>query len=197
MRLSSTPAFYDFLSRLERRTCFRWAVARSLHKARMISGAGFERRQLALLEGWPRKRLESAGNDFARTVLLNRLIPKVMAKWRRHQEAGDRCVIVSRALDVFLQPFAKALQADALICCELAYESDVCLGVLAGPAVAGQMKADLIAERIGIFDGAECFAYGDSEPDEPMLRMARHRYVVGARIPAWAANAGCELIHPS
>jgi len=192
--LQSTPAFVSFMSQTDSRMALRWAFLRLLRSACLISPSDFRRRKLGLLTGFKRSLLEEAGQRFAQTILLPRLLPSVLERWCNHQRSGATCAIVSRALDVFLEPLAIQLKPTALICCQLAYDSGICLGRLRGPDLTGDAKAAVVRPLLAGTRNSDTYAYTDSAADAPLLRLVRHRYVVAPVMPGWAKQLGCHLI---
>jgi phosphoserine phosphatase len=82
-------------------------------------------------------------------------------------------VLVSGALDVILDHFAKEFGTTHIIANRLEIHNRYATGKLLRPVVAGPTKARLVVEHAKQHghDLEECFAYSDSYSDVPMLSV--------------------------
>jgi phosphatidylglycerophosphatase C len=141
----------------------------------------------ASLAGIPAAEIDRLGEAFARDVAATRLRDDTTARLRRHRELGHTVVLASASLDPYLVPLGRLLSADEAVCTMLERGADGRLtGRLAGPNCRGAEKARrvlaLLDER-GLA-GAEVWAYGDSDGDEPLLAGADHALRVdGVHVP--------------
>ncbi|MBI3911546.1 MAG: HAD family hydrolase [Armatimonadetes bacterium] len=90
---------------------------------------------------------------------------------RAHGTAGRKVVILSASLRFVLEPLARHLGAEALICQELVARGGFITGELDGPPLNGTERARRLREYAihhGI-DLSASYAYGDSAGDIPML----------------------------
>lgn len=134
-----------------------------------MSKVGFWRTEPAVV-----RRL---GEEYAATVLPTVLRPIALERIAWHKARGDRVVVVSAALDVYLEPWCRSLGLD-VICTQL----EVCDGRLTGRYIGGDCcgdaKAKRIRERYTLSDYGTIYAYGDTEEDREMLDLA-HRKCFG------------------
>jgi len=99
---------------------------------------------------------------------------------RRHQRRGDLTVLVSGSFPACVEPVARYVRADLVVCTR----PEIVDGVYTGRAdrpVVGPAKADAVRDvlaRHGIKAG-DCFGYADHASDLPMLRTVGHPVVVG------------------
>ncbi|HKA03531.1 MAG TPA: HAD family hydrolase [Acidimicrobiales bacterium] len=180
-------AAFDFDGTLTRRDCmvpFLRQVAGSGALVRAVaaeSGAVARRDRDALKAGVVRRLLagrsladlSDEGSRFAAEIVARRLRPDTVAILRRHQEAGDRTVLVSASLRPYLDPVAAALRIDHVICTELETRD----GVLTGELVDGNCRGPAKATRLQAWLGEhalEVWAYGDSSGDNELLALAAH-----------------------
>ncbi len=180
-------AAFDFDGTLTRRDCmvpFLRRVAGSGALVRAVaaeSGALARRDRDALKAGVVRRLLAGRsladltdeGARFASEIVAGRLRPDTVTILRRHQDAGDRTVLVSASLRPYLDPVATALGIDHVICTELEARD----GVLTGELVDGNCRGPAKATRLQAWLGdtsVEVWAYGDSSGDDELLALAAH-----------------------
>ena len=132
------------------------------------------------LRGVDAVRLRTQGETFARDVLPGVLRPDAMARLQWHRERGDRIVVVSGGLDVYLAPWC-ATQGVELACSVLA-ERGGCITGYAGPQCVGKEKVRRILALCDPQAYAAIHAYGDTHEDEAMLAMAHHRTYRGQAV---------------
>ncbi|SDR02287.1 HAD-superfamily subfamily IB hydrolase, TIGR01490 [Pseudoxanthomonas sp. CF385] len=185
-------ALFDFDGTLTTRETFpdfmRYAVARP----RLIVGGvllapvvfGYRRGWLAGnptrasivqvgLRGVDAARLRAQGDAFARDVLPGVLRPDAMARLAWHRDRGDRIVVVSGGLDVYLAPWCAAQGVDLL--CSVLAERDGRITGYAGAQCVGEEKVRRVRALCDPQAYAAIHAYGDTHEDQAMLAMAHHR----------------------
>ncbi len=154
-------------------------VPNDVAKARLLR-ATLAGRSALELEGWTTQWL---AKDFP-----GQLQHWTMARLAWHKGAGHCCVIVSASPDVYLERVAAQLGFDGLICTQLMAQGDQSTGYLTGemqtPNCHGEQKVlrlkSWLAERFGArLDDVELYAYGDTNGDLPLLRMAQHAWYRG------------------
>lgn len=125
------------------------------------------------LRGVDAERLRAQGAAFARDVLPGVLRPEAMARLAWHRQRGDRVVVVSGGLDVYLAPWC-ADQGVELLCSVLAERGGRITGY-AGPQCVGEEKVRRVHTLCDPRAYAAIHAYGDTHEDLAMLAMAHHR----------------------
>ena len=125
------------------------------------------------LRGVDAERLRAQGAAFARDVLPGVLRPEAMARLAWHRQRGDRVVVVSGGLDVYLAPWC-AGQGIELLCSALAERRGRITGY-AGPQCVGEEKVRRVHTLCDPQAYAAIHAYGDTHEDLAMLAMAHHR----------------------
>jgi phosphatidylglycerophosphatase C len=138
------------------------------------------------LRGKDAVELERAGKAFAAEIASTRLRDDTLARLRRHRELGHTVLLASASLDLYLEPLGELLPADAIVCTRLERGPDGRLtGRLVGANCRGAEKARRVRQWLAAsaLEGAELWAYGDSEGDDELLALADHpRRVDGVRI---------------
>jgi len=183
-------AAFDFDGTLTRRDCMvpflrRLAGSRAVVRALAVESPAMARRGRdavkagvlrRLLAGRSLVEVTRSGEVFAGDIMDRRLRPDTVAILRRHQDAGDRTVLVSASLRPYLEPVAAALGIDHVICTELEAVDGVLTGELVGGNCRGPMKAARLQAWMGdpSPDGVLAWAYGDSSGDDELLALATH-----------------------
>ncbi|MFJ6696357.1 HAD family hydrolase [Streptomyces sp. NPDC091272] len=133
--------------------------------------------------GVPAAELEAAGRHWyaAYREGASAFVLRAVEALRGHRAAGRTVVLVSGSMRALVEPVARDLGADAVLCTELCADAR---GVLTGEverpmigAVKGAAARDLIRRSGAVADG--CYAYGDHASDLPLLRAVGRPAVVG------------------
>lgn len=130
--------------------------------------------------------MDELGERLLRSVLGGALYADAWRLVAAHQRRGHRVVIATSALPFQVEPLARELMIDDVLCTQLEEEGGVLTGEVDGPILWGQGKADAVqrfAARNRI-DLAQSFAYGNGAEDVEFLST------VGRPRPV---NAGSEL----
>jgi phosphatidylglycerophosphatase C len=120
-------------------------------------------------------RARRVGEAYAADVLPALVRPVALERIAWHRERGDRIVVVSASLDLYLDPWCRANGVE-VICTRL----EVKRGRLTGRCIDGDCSGDEKARRIRA--QIDCsryetvYAYGDTEEDRPMLELADKRF---------------------
>ncbi|WP_233840569.1 HAD family hydrolase [Dyella sp. 2HG41-7] len=120
-------------------------------------------------------KVHAAGRRFAVDVLPTAMRPDALERIRWHQQQGDRVVVVSGALDVYLTHWCKQHGLD-LICSGLETRGDLLTGRFRGEQCVGPEKSRRIRETLDLNEFPVVYAYGDTHEDLEMLQLAHRRY---------------------
>jgi phosphatidylglycerophosphatase C len=127
-------------------------------------------RQLAEVRG--------VGERFAADLFRLRLRNELADRVAHHRRQGAYLLIVTCALDVYVEPFAAALDFDGVVAAQvLADASGRCTGELHDANLRGDRKARAVEEHLrsaGLDPAVTVVhAYGNSRDDEALLAWAR------------------------
>lgn len=98
-----------------------------------------------------------------------------------HRKHGGEIVFVSGSFAACLEPIARYLGVEHVLCTRLEFEMGKHTGKIEGTSVIGQGKALLIQSFLKIqeYEALDrCFAYGDHISDLPMLNIVGNPVVV-------------------
>ncbi|MER6097816.1 HAD-IB family hydrolase [Streptomyces sp. NPDC001728] len=127
--------------------------------------------------------LEACGQEWYGKARAGGLLhTPVYEALRRHADAGDLVVLVSGAFAACLDPLAREIGADLVVCTVPEVTSEGRLtGELIGAPMIGEAKAEAAHRIMTAFGLApeDCSAYADDESDLPLLRAVGHPVLVG------------------
>ena len=135
-----------------------------------------ERLVCSLFMGEPVARMREVGREHAHEI-LNWTRPAARQRIEWHKGRGDRLVMVSASLDLYLAPVADALGFDDLLCTNPSVNHMVFDGRLVGKNCRGPEKVCRLTNLLGNLSEYELHAYGDSAGDREMLAVASHPYL--------------------
>jgi phosphatidylglycerophosphatase C len=124
------------------------------------------------LKGVPRMQLEEDAEAFAGQVWPGVLRYDALACWKDWGARGAYRVIVTASPEITVAPFARRLEADALLGTSLAFDTDGRVtGAFTGPNCRGEEKVRRLRAAFGD-DMKLTAAYGDTTGDTEMLAIA-------------------------
>lgn len=134
----------------------------------------------AFLGGLSAAHLRTAADAFAQRQMPRILNDGVYAQLCAHKAGGARVVLVSAALDIWLEPFAR-LEGVELVCTLAQYRDGVFRGAWQTPNCRGPEKVSRLREYLGDWSGCHIIAYGNSAGDRDMLKAAHEAWWVDRR----------------
>jgi len=128
-----------------------------------------------LFVGQSLDKLQAIGKEHAKEI-ERWFRPAAIKKIHWHNQQGHRLIMVSASLDLYLEPMAKRLGFDELLCTRLSAKNNVLSGRLLGANCRGIGKTVQLELLVGPLAGVELYAYGDSAGDKEMLEAAMHPF---------------------
>ncbi len=172
------PGFVRFAVRRSRKLAGGIVLSPLLvaYKCRLVSDRSI-RGALSRVGFWREDpdQVRRLGERYAEEVLPALIRPAALERIAWHKARGDRIVIVSASLDVYLEPWCRTLGAE-VICTQLETSDRRLTGRYLHGDCCGQEKARRIRERYSLADYGTVHAYGDTEEDREMLDMAHRKY---------------------
>jgi HAD superfamily hydrolase (TIGR01490 family) len=150
-----------------------------------------------LLAGRPVGELVAVADAVVADDLLPRLTPASLAALALHRDAGDRIALVSAAVDLIVEPVARALDIDLIACTTLARADGRFTGEVVGTMPMGSGKAEVLralcAEHGG--DPLDAVAYADHFSDRHMLELVGTPVVINPakRMASFALARGWRI----
>ncbi|CAI3795302.1 HAD family hydrolase [Rheinheimera sp. MM224] len=142
----------------------------------MVSSSRMRRLLVKLaLTGRSKMELERLGLSYATKFLPTVIRPLAMKKLQWHLAAGDRVVLVSASLDLYLKPWCDHMGIE-LLSASLEAEGDRLTGYYNGPDCCGAEKASRVKALLKLSHFDRIYAYGDTKEDHELLALADEKY---------------------
>ena len=142
------------------------------------SRTAFNRNFYRLYKDLPSRELRRQAGEALPDFIQPRIQHEAVRRIREHRRRGDHVVLVTGALD-FLVDSLKHL-GDELIAARLVERTGRFTGELAEPPLTADGRASLAARLAADHqvDLADCYAYGDSLADLPLLELVGHPHAI-------------------
>ena len=114
--------------------------------------------------------------------LLKKLDPVLLQQLQLHQQRGDRVVLVSASVDVYLAPICDILNIE-LICTQDDIQHGRLTGFYRSEDCSCAQKKLRILQQLDLADYQSIYAYGNSEEDLEMLSLANYPYMMAENKP--------------
>lgn len=147
-------------------------ASRSYLKARLL------RRCLA---GREYAEVLGVAQDYARRLQTRGCRPDAVARWAWHRARGDRLVLASASLELYLEPLAELLGAEHVLATGLQVEAGRLTGAMSTANCRGSEKARRVGDLITDTRPVSVWVYSDSRSDRPSLDLAD----VATRVRPW------------
>lgn len=130
-----------------------------------------------MFKGNSAKQLQQLGQEYAQTLVKN-LDTQLFQRLLQHQAQGDKVVLVSASIDLYLKPVCELLNID-LICTQVEIHNGFITGQYSTPDCSSEQKKIRVHEAYHLNDYAHVYAYGNSYEDLQMFSLADSCYMVG------------------
>jgi phosphatidylglycerophosphatase C len=119
--------------------------------------------------------IQSLGRIFTDEVIPQYIRPEAFRKIQWHKSQGDKIVVVSASLDVYLKHWCNNNEL-GLICTKFEVKNGLITGKYYHGDCSGKEKAKRIIKNYNIEDYKIIYAYGDTAEDREMLSLANKKY---------------------
>jgi putative phosphoserine phosphatase/1-acylglycerol-3-phosphate O-acyltransferase len=106
----------------------------------------FMRQEVLALQGQPVEDLDALGTRLTRGAIGGWLFPEAVALINDHRRQGHLIVIASSALPFQVEPLARELGIDHVLCTRLETRRGICTGEIDGEVLWGAAKADAVRQ---------------------------------------------------
>jgi fatty acyl-CoA reductase len=142
------------------------------------SRIAFNRSFYRLYKDLPARELRAQAKEALPDFIQPRIQNEAVRRIREHKRRGDRVILLTSALDFLVEPLQHL--ADEVHAARLVERVGRFTGELAEPPLTADGRASLAA-RLAADHGVElsdCFAYGDSLADLPLLELVGHPHAI-------------------
>lgn len=122
-----------------------------------------------------------------------RLCPGTLAAIERHRRAGDRLVLLSASVDLYVPLIGSRFGFDETICTGVAWRNGRLDGALTTPNRRAEEKLRCIQSLRARYPGSRIAAYGNSRSDLDHLRAVERPMLVNGRWRARRAAASLGI----
>jgi putative phosphoserine phosphatase/1-acylglycerol-3-phosphate O-acyltransferase len=148
--------------------------------------------------GQPADQMAALGQRLYDEQLSARVFPEMRALVRAHLKQGHTVALTSSATTFQIEPIARALGVEHVLCTRLEVADGILTGQVDGRAPWGAGKAEAVqrfAEQHGV-DLSRSFAYTDGDEDVPLLHLVGSPRAVnpGKRLAAVAGRRGWPVL---
>jgi len=133
-----------------------------------------------VMSGARREDVEAWARLYCASRLPRLLNPGAVTAIERHRAAGDRLVLLSASVDLYVPQIARTLGFDEAICTGVSWNGDRLDGRLTTPNRRGEEKRRCIAVLRERFPGSRIAAYGNAASDFPQLLAVDEPLLVNA-----------------
>jgi phosphoserine phosphatase len=129
----------------------------------------------ALLGSLTRDDIDAWNESYLPGLLRERVFPAALERIREHRGAGDRLVLMSASVDLYVPDIGRRLGFDATIC----------------SGVRDDEKAVQLRAEVARHPGLPTVAYGNSASDLPHMVLAGHAVLVNPNAALRRAAEAC------
>ncbi len=145
--------------------------------------------------GQPRQRLLAWAQAFVDDLLEHGMRPAALDCVREHLAVGDRVILATASLDIYVEPLARRLGIEEVVCSRVAWTGDDRLAGMNGLNCRDAEKLARVRAVLG--DGVEpteVIMYSDSHADLPLLSWAGQGVAVSPtrKLAALAEKLGLD-----
>ncbi|WP_288385363.1 HAD family hydrolase [uncultured Acinetobacter sp.] len=125
--------------------------------------------------GLDANELQQKGLSFSQSYLPQIIRPQALKRIQWHLAQGDRVVVVSASMDVYLKPWCAQYGLD-LLCSEVDAIDGKITGIYKNGDCSREVKKQRILDNYDLSLYAAIYAYGDTIEDHEMLSLATHAF---------------------
>lgn len=175
--------------------CLGLPAAVGMHKLKLRDNSWLKEKFLtAIAGGTGRGRIQRFSARFVEKTLASGLYPLALERIDWHRERSDYLMLASASFDFYVEPLAKRLGFDAVVCTRARWDgADRLTGRIAGDNCYGQHKKVAIQralEPLAPFD--EITVYSDHHSDLPTFSLASRKVAVNPTPKLLEIAAGNE-----
>jgi phosphatidylglycerophosphatase C len=132
------------------------------------------------MEGAARSEIHRWSAEYVAALSDTELCPGALAAVQAHRAAGDRLVLLSASVDLYVPEIGRRFAFDEVICTEVAWRGELLDGRLVTPNRRGAEKRRCVEDLRRRYPGARLTAYGNARSDFDHFEAADEAVLVNA-----------------
>ena len=152
-----------------------------LYKFNLYSAEKFKIKVLtSFFYNQSQKQMQLLGLQFSTNKIPKILNKELVKKLDNHITKGDKVVLVSASLDIWLKPWAESKSID-LICTQLYFNEEIFKGSLYGTNCNGPEKKVQVTKQYDLKSYSKIICYGNKGGDDELLSLAssnKHKNII-------------------
>lgn len=149
----------------------------------------------ATLGGLPRDYLEHCAAQFVPRVLQGGLFAEARRAIERHRLQGDKLLLMSASVDLYVPMIGAALGFGQTICSQVRWRGDGRLdGRLSSTNCRGEEKRRCLQALIARERPGRIYAYGNSRSDLSHMQLAQQAYFINGRQSLLKTSSGIQAL---
>jgi HAD superfamily hydrolase (TIGR01490 family) len=147
------------------------------YKSGFLTQKSFKEKVLIyFMKGKDQEDIRKYAKIFAEKVIEEKLTEQAKNRLEYHENKGDRIVIVSASLDLWLQGWCKIRNYE-MVSSIAEIKNGKITGKLVGENCIGSEKVNRIRKTYELDKYSKIYVYGDSDNDRPMLLLGTDAYL--------------------
>jgi len=146
------------------------------HKLGLVDGASIRKKIVRIgFSGRCEKDLTKQAQKYSKEKIDKTLRINAMEKLAWHKKQGDKIVVVSASIDIYLKDWCERYEVE-LLCSRLERKKGKITGRYIGADCSCEEKVSRIKESLDLNLYDKIYAYGDTKEDLAMLELAHEKY---------------------
>lgn len=134
----------------------------------------------AVMGGASRDDVRAWTEEYVPRLMARGIFEQALLAIRGHRDAGDRLILMTATVDLYVPELARALGFDDYLCSHVAWKEDRLEGWLTSPNMRDEQKAMALRRTAANFPGRRLVGYGNSVPDLPHLKLVDQAVLINA-----------------
>ena len=179
--ITTKDSFLDFIEYDKGKKALYWAITVHFlavigYKIGFVSGTVMKEKFLThFFKGESVENFQRKGEEYGDYKLPQIINPKALEKIQDHKKKGHEIVVVTASIDFWVLPWVNSLGLE-LISTQMEVKDSRLTGKLKGLNCNGKEKVNQIKKKYNLQSLKDTYAYGDSNGDKEMLKMANHSF---------------------
>lgn len=146
-----------------------------------------------LLKNKSTDEIENLVTEFYKLNLEELFNPEIINLINEQHNAGNKIIIVTSNLDLFIRPVMKLLPVDEVFGTRVKVINGNVVGIIEGENCSGHLKVEAIKQYTPKFRFDRIISYGDSPGDFEMLKFSDQSFIAEYKFDSLLSKILCRL----